>query len=375
MPAFALYRLPHQTGCQLVIQSEGEPEELQTAFALSGKKGFVIAPFMIEKNHPVLLLRPDVNVSLSPEDLLDAETCSWAGQIQDVLSAPKQDEKAKRASYTHYAIDFANFHSHIIEGEFSKIVLARCSYESNPEGYSALQLFVSACQAYPRMFVALVSAHRCGTWLMATPEVLLKGSGLHWSTMSLAGTMVLRDDQLDFDNPPSPKPHDSQEIAWNIKNIQEQRYVSTYITERLEQVASFIEEKGPYTMRAGNLVHLRSDFSFVLPSLSKVGELIHALYPTPAVCGLPKDAARDFIIHNEFTPRGYYSGFVGPLDPEVDTQLFVSLRCMRFVEDGCCLYAGGGLLADSDMATEWKETEDKMMTMRTLLHPNETSKR
>ena len=372
MSAFAIYRLPHQTDCHLMLQSDGEPEELQTAFGVSGKKGFVIAPFMIEAQHPILLLQPDVCTTFAPGDLLDAGALPWKGQIEEILAAPKQDEKPSRGSYSHYAIDFANFHSHIVEGEFSKIVLARCSYEPNTEGFSPLQLFVSACHAYPRMFVSLISASRCGTWLMATPEVLLEGHGEHWKTMSLAGTMLLREDQMNFDNPPSPNPQGTPDIAWNIKNIQEQRYVSTYITERLEQVASFIEEKGPYTMRAGNLVHLRSDFSFILPSLSKVGDLIHALYPTPAVCGLPKDAARDFIIHNEFAPRGYYSGFAGPFDPEVDTHLFVSLRCMRFVQDGCCLYAGGGLLADSDLETEWKETEDKMMTMRALLHPNET---
>ena len=152
-----------------------------------------------------------------------------------------------------------------------------------------------------------------------------------------------------------------------MKNIQEQRFVSTYITERLEQVASDIEEKGPYTARAGHLVHLRSDFHFTLSDASRLGELLNALYPTPAVCGLPKDAARDFIIHNEFASRQYYSGFAGPLYLEGGTHLFVSLRCMRIDQEACSLYAGGGLLSDSDMETEWRETECKMDTMRGLL--------
>ena len=120
-------------------------------------------------------------------------------------------------------------------------------------------------------------------------------------------------------------------------------------------------------MRAGNLVHLRSDFHFTLPKSDRLGQLLSRLYPTPAVCGLPKEAARDFILRNEYARRDYYSGFVGPLSPATDTHLYVALRCMRIDSQGYSLYAGGGLLADSDMETEWNETEDKMQTMRSLL--------
>ena len=55
------------------------------------------------------------------------------------------------------------------------------------------------------------------------------------------------------------------------------------------------------------------------------------------------------------------------LQPDGATDLFVALRCMRIDEDGYLLYAGGGLLADSDLMTEWTETESKMDTMRCLL--------
>ena len=120
-------------------------------------------------------------------------------------------------------------------------------------------------------------------------------------------------------------------------------------------------------MRAGRLVHLRSDFLFTLPDTGRLGELLNVLYPTPAVCGLPKDAARDFIRRNELAPRQYYSGFAGLLQPTGETHLYVSLRCMRLRGDDCTLFAGGGLLADSEMSTEWDETEAKMETMRVLI--------
>ena len=371
MPAFAIYRKPYESECHLAIQKEGQPEELPSVSALSGKKGFVMAPFALDIQHPVLLLHPDFNMTVLPDDLLrqyGSGDDNFVRMIDEILNQPQQKEPEKHCTHFHYAVDFANFHSHILEGDFSKIVLARCCVEQNKHHLSPLHLFAKACKMYPRLFVALVSAYKCGTWLMATPEVLLEGDGRQWSTMSLAGTMPLSGEQMDFDEPPSPHRHVEHEgIRWSIKNIQEQRFVSTYITEALEQMASDIEEKGPYTMRAGNLVHLRSDFHFTISNRDQLGELINILYPTPAVCGLPKDMARDFIVSNEFAPRCYYSGFLGSLNPDAETHLYVSLRCMRIDKDTCSLYAGGGLLADSDMETEWSETEMKMDTMRNLL--------
>ncbi len=368
---FALYRLPYAQECCIVAQTKGKPERLFSTSALGGRSGFVVAPFKPDMRHPVLLLQPDVTMTASPDDLLVSDGSPLAGLLErlaeNTFDRPS-DEPVRDNDKRHYDIDFANFHSHILEGEFTKIVLARCSREERPDAITPIQLFVKACELYPRMFVALVSTKVSGTWLMATPEVLLQGDGKRWMTMSLAGTMNLTGKLLDFDNPPSPgKPVDDSEIGWSIKNIQEQRFVSTYITECLEQYASDIVEKGPFTMRAGDLVHLRSDFEFSLPDDNCIGDLINTLYPTPAVCGLPKESSLDFIVANEFAPRLYYSGFVGPLGMDGHTHLYVSLRCMRVDSDGCSLYAGGGLLADSNMDAEWMETEFKMDTMRKLL--------
>ena len=370
MGAFAIYRLPYEEQCQLLIQQEGKPEELPSVSSLSGVEGFVMAPFAVDKRYPVIVIHPDETLDITPEDLVNNQQQPWKETLEAILAEPKQSEKVRNSSYANYAIDFANFHSQVLEGEFSKIVLARCVRENYDVGRTPLMMFADACRRYPRMFVALVSAWRCGTWLMATPEVLLEGMGTHWSTMSLAGTMALEEDQLDFDDPPSREPVGKYDFRWDIKNIQEQRFVSTYITECLEQVADFIEEKGPYTVRAGKLVHLRSDFKFTMPHPEDLGRLLGILYPTPAVCGLPKDNARDFILRNESTSRQYYSGFAGPLGGGTPTHLYVSLRCMRIDKEGSCLFAGGGIMAGSELQVEWKETEDKMCTMKDIMHTN-----
>lgn len=156
-------------------------------------------------------------------------------------------------------------------------------------------------------------------------------------------------------------------MTWSTKNIQEQRYVATYLMNCLERVADDIHEEGPRTVRAANLVHLRSDFTFTLYNNARVGDVLQLLHPTPAVCGLPKQEAYDFILDNEHTPRLYYSGFMGPLNLQSQTHLYVSLRCMQITDSQYRLYAGGGLLKDSVEEQEWMETEAKMETMRRVL--------
>lgn len=348
---YAAYRLPFQDHYTVVMQTNGSPLELPSCAALSGKEGFVIAPFVPLPDHPILLLRPDVVERLNVEEV-SAET--------PVPFLPR-DEQQERF---HYAIDFANFHAQLEAGTFQKIVLSRCSQLRSTTALVPEDLFMRACRLYPRMFIALFSTPQSGTWLMATPEILLEGDGKTWHTMALAGTMRLTGEQLKFDNPFG---NQEQMPSWSIKNIQEQRYVASYMTECLEQFTDKFREDGPYTARAANLVHLRSDFYFQLKDLRHMGDVIQLLHPTPAVCGLPKDKARDFILKNELVPRNYYSGFVGPLNPFQDTHLYVSLRCMQIRGNEYDLYAGGGLLASSQEESEWNETEAKLETMKRVL--------
>ena len=339
MTAFALYRLPHEDHATLIRQTEGEPAEYHSCVELNGRRGFVMAPFQISEKQPILLIRPDSVETV----LVDSGYRESRGQVPD-SHIPQE-----------YAIDFANFHSQLVSGTFRKIVLARCADETSPDDIPPLELFQRACMLYPRMFIALVSTEKSGCWLTATPEILLEGKAEAWRTIALAGTMKLEGEQLNGEG---------ESLRWSTKNIQEQRIVATYITECLEQFTGDFHEEGPRTVRAANLVHLRSDFTFVLPDNQHLGDLLHTLHPTPAVCGLPKRETFEFITHNEHTPRRYYSGFMGMLDPAAETHLYVSLRCMNIEGNRYHLYAGGGLLKDSQEEQEWAETEAKLETMR-----------
>ena len=343
MSAYAIYRLPHEDHATLITQSVGEPMELHSLTELNGKQGFVVAPFEVKADQPVVLIQGKTEtIALSNEQ----------------LTANDGKNRLPSDMSNYYKVDFANYHSQLEADKFRKIVLARCADEQMPNGVKPIDLFYRACQLYPRLFIALVDTEKSGCWLTATPEILLDGHGADWRTIALAGTMKLEGDQLDGEG---------ETLTWSTKNIQEQRIVATYITECLEQFTGDFREEGPRTVRAANLVHLRSDFTFKLADNNKIGDLLQALHPTPAVCGLPKREAFKFIVKNEHTPRRYYSGFMGPVAQE-DTHLYVSLRCMNIDGDVCHLYAGGGLLKDSVEEQEWLETEAKMETMKKLLY-------
>lgn len=350
--SFAFYRLPNDNKYVCMRQEDGEPEKLSSYTDLGGKTGFVFAPFKISAEHPLLLLRPDsvetFDIDITPD-------------FTGILFKERNIVKERAV----YSTDFTKFHSNLVNGNFLKIVLSRSYSEEADEIISPELLFKRACSLYPHTFVALVSTPESGTWLTATPEILIENDNGKWHTMALAGTKKTDDAVYSFG--------DSHEMSagniegWDYKNIKEQQYVAEYIRNCLSTYTDDIDEIGPNTIQAGGVEHLVSNFRFTLKTDNAMGKLISELHPTPAVCGIPKAETYDFIAINESLERKYYSGFAGPLNHYKSTHLYVTLRCMQINENKCRLYAGGGLLKDSEEQTEWMETEAKMETMRKCL--------
>lgn len=376
MGSFAVYRLPRATECTLIEQLEGSPCCLPSVELVGSRPGFVVAPFHACSDTPIVLIRPN-RVKRLPVAALTEARAALMQAAKPPATVPGGFPARIAASY---ATAFTAFHQAITAGRFAKLVLARTAEEPAVDVDSHIQLFHQACHLYPRLFVALVSTPQSGTWLVATPEILLEGQNGHWRTIALAGTMRLTGNDLNSEG---------EQLSWSVKDIREQRYVAAYIADTLRSQGIDFTEDGPRSVRAANLVHLRTDFTFSVPSdvspecsdaspvydnkCTRVGSLLAALHPTPAVCGLPKADALQFILANEPAPRRYYSGFMGPIGMDsgqggVSTHLYVTLRCMELCPDVCRLYAGGGLLAESTLQKEWQETEAKLQTMRQLLY-------
>jgi isochorismate synthase len=120
------------------------------------------------------------------------------------------------------------------------------------------------------------------------------------------------------------------------------------------------------------VVHLRTDFRVELPRndlMALANRVLHELHPTSAVCGMPKDKALAFILQHEGYDRSFYSGYLGPVHIDGQSQFYVNLRCMQLGQDAAYLYVGGGVTADSSPDAEWRETELKAGTLLAVLQP------
>ncbi len=243
--------------------------------------------------------------------------------------------------YLNQATSFLNCIQQLQLGKavFSRIKTAL--FDTN----KTLQLFSELCDKYPNALVYLVSSKQMGTWIGASPEVLLEAHDDYLFTMSLAGTKKV-----------------NANIEWTEKEIIEQELVTDFIADELKKMqVDSLEIIGPYNFEAGPVEHLRTDICAQISTIAPI-EIAMNLHPTPAVSGLPRAEAIALIKTLETHDRGLYTGMIG-LISENTARLFVNLRCAQIQEKNTYLYIGGGFTAQSIPEMEWEETENKSQTL------------
>ena len=235
--------------------------------------------------------------------------------------------------------------------QFQKVVLSR-KESVDLNNFDLIDAFDNLVQLYPNTFVYCFYHPKVGTWLGATPEQLLKAEDNFFKTIALAGT------QKDIG---------SNDVIWPIKEQEEQLFVTDYIVEKVKNLASEITVSKPYSIKAGSVWHIKTDISGSLNLEFGLKEMIQLLHPTPAVCGLPKQQAKEFILENENYNRTFYTGFLGELNMENQSDLFVNLRCMEIDHKQAHLFMGCGITKDSIPEKEWEESINKSVTMKKIL--------
>lgn len=344
--SFALYRRPGEAP-SYAIQSVGTPTVLTDLEALGDHAGYVFAPFHLNNKTPCLLIRPDKQGQYST---------SIAVYLRDQLSlcslvSPHLRNGADSA--IRYKKAFNVYKEQLGILNFHKLVLSRSTRQIKGDDFDLFETFERACSVYPTAYVYVCYTEKSGLWLGCSPEILLQGSENEWKTVALAGTQQLNK---------SCKP-----IIWDQKNRLEQQLVTDYIQRQLDLMCIKNTHSDAHNFVAGNLVHLKSEFSCFPSAADKIGHVIKSLHPTPATCGLPKEEALQFILTNENFNRGYYAGFCGMIDKNKNVDLHVNLRCMQVYDKYLELYAGGGILSESVLNAEWRETEYKLQTLLAII--------
>lgn len=374
----AVWRLPNAKSFHLIIDLSQGSKNKEIHFDNS-QKGFVLNAFNSPNNE-----KHFINADLHFESQTQELTQSFASQKEGskeqknkenlfkiyqklVSSAPqkspyfvKKDVKHQHKEQSPYQKTVQKAIDCMKNGDFEKVVLSRSKVVDLKEDFDVTELFSKLSARYTSAFISLVSSPKTGTWLCASPEILISvDKNKIFRTIALAGTQS--GEGLE----------DLSEALWRQKEIEEQALVSRYIINCFKKIRlREFSEKGPATVRAANLIHLRSDFSVDMeavnfPELAKV--MLDLLHPTSAVCGMPKELATQFILENEGYFRDFYTGYLGTVNMNDESHIFVNLRCMQVLDNQAVLYAGGGITKYSKPQKEWEETEMKFKTLLQVL--------
>ena len=337
---FVVYRKPN-TKEVLALFSKNDSLFLLDDFSESG---FVFAPFDA-KEKPIFFTFKESDFFTERVDFIEEPILK-----NKVFETEYQRENHQKI--VEKAID------EIKNEHLKKVVISR-KETLQLQNFDFVSAFKKLLQNYQNAFVYVWFHPKVGLWLGATPETLLTVENLRFETMSLAGTQVA-------DNLAS--------VVWQQKELEEQSLVTDFIENQLKNTVESLQIKNLETVKAGNLYHLKTAISGTLDSSkSTLKELIKSLHPTPAVCGLPRNIAKKFILENENYDREFYTGFLGEMNVISEesnsnkTQLFVNLRCMKIENNTANLFVGGGITKDSNPEKEWQETVSKSKTMKLVL--------
>jgi len=359
----AAYRKPQEDDIIVLIDtsSPNYPSDLELEEL---NPGFVFAPF--DKDEKRYFISGEIKINLSKGKVISSDHQDVTNEIIDFINDYKSQKRGSNiapAEVDYISNDYEQLVQKSIDGIkhglFQKVVPSRKKTVTLNDNYRVSKHFLSLESSYNNSFISLVYTKETNIWLGATPEVLIETHGDIFKTVALAGTQAFN------------KNEDLNDVSWRQKEIEEQAFVSRYIINCFKKIRlREFEEKGPKTIVAGNLIHLKTDFIVDMeatnfPQLGSV--MLELLHPTSAICGMPLESSLEFIKAHEDLDRKFFSGYLGPVNIKDQTSIYVNLRCMEIEGNLATLYAGAGVTENSNPHKEWLETEMKMKTLLNLI--------
>lgn len=336
---FIIYRKPNEKQVFVVVQKTTELFELNSY----QKRGILFAPFSKNKMKIIFPIDCCDTFSINIEDFSELNIVTKDTVIEQISNL--DEAKIQHINLVEKTIDY------IQNNEAEKIVVSRKEI-LKCLNFDVFNSYKKMLNNYENAMVYLWFHPSIGCWMGASPERLLTCNENKFKTMALAGTQAYKG-QID--------------VVWNEKEIKEQQFVTDYILQNINNTVTNITFTKPFTVKAGNLLHLRTDINGELTIKNSLENLINSLHPTPAICGVPKNVAENFIFENEYYNRAFYSGYLGELNMNNETNLYVNLRCMQIQENQILLYIGGGITAASIAEKEWDETVFKAEVIKRIL--------
>lgn len=291
-----------------------------------GNDRFMVMPFSTELKE----LSLKGNFQLTDED--------EAGKMLNALNSV-QNMPVISSTAQEYKLMVGHAVEAIRNGTLDKVVLSNRFVYPRKSGIG--RLFLQLCDAYPDAFVYTFSIN--GVIMSgATPETLLSQNENELFTEALGGT--------------------AGGDEFREKEKEEHQQIVGFIEQILKENSLIYTKENTRSKKAGDLQHLCTPFRIGNTGNGALN-LARKLHPTPAVCGVPREKAMQYIADHEAYKRAYYTGYLGPVFGDGSFNLFVNLRCASWYTDGVVLYAGAGINAASDPDEEWEEVCRKKDTL------------
>ncbi|MBV9339188.1 MAG: isochorismate synthase [Solirubrobacterales bacterium] len=310
-----------------------------------------------------------VNVEVAPDDTMEDLRGRVAARLGSLRSRPLPLlDPAPAGHYrvlspmppSHFEEAVARAVQRIRSGELEKIVLARDVEVRAPLDHDPGAVLGLLREAFPSCYVFAVGRGDA-VFVAASPELLARREGHRASTVALAGSSRRSAD-------PAIDDHLGEQLLRSQKDREENEIVVRRITRALRAHAVWVTAAPePALVRVANILHLGTPIRAQLAAPLSAIELAGVLHPTPAVGGEPWGAAERLIPALEGLDRGWYAGAVGWADAAGDGEFCVALRCALLRGPMAHLYAGGGIVRDSDPVAELAETEVKLGALLPVL--------
>lgn len=245
--------------------------------------------------------------------------------------------------------------------ELNKVVLARVCELKFEEAINIDRALACLLDTYPDCYTFLFEPRPGHAFIGATPEILARVNGRSLTTMGLAGSVARGSTNAEADAY-------AQALLNSKKDLHEHALVVDALRDRLEPITSELHiPDSPEVVRFSNIQHLYTPIHATLNEDCGTLPIVEHLHPTPALGGAPRHMAMEFIKQAEPVPRGWYAAPIGTLNFNLDGAFGVAIRSAAIQDRRAWLYAGAGMVEDSDPELEWEETELKFTPMKRAL--------
>ncbi len=324
---FVIYKEPHSSLLHIIQQRDSS---LNKDDSLE-KEGFYFYPFDIANSQAVVF----------PIEKIEKKTCRYKDFDFESYPTKLARNKSVERQKTHIK-KVKKAIEKIKSSPSLKKVIISSKFPIEKFSFSWQNALLNLMETYDESMVWVWFHPKIGMWMGATPELLGSYKEGKFETMALAGTLPV--------NPGEP-------LIWSGKEVQEQKLVTDFIVNQLEKYSDNLEVFPPATVYQGKIAHIQSIIKAKM-SQNIANKMALKLHPTPAVSGLPVEEAKNLIKSIEEAEREYYTGFLGMKEKDKYT-FYVNLRTMKIEDKQLILFAGGGILANSNPQKEWEEIENK----------------